>query len=218
MFVSEALNEIRIELDDALSTRWTDANIITLIKKSVRRLGTILFTNDINVGKKVASITLASGTAAYDLPADFMAEVGVFTSAGVPIPRVNDYQWETMSTSTPANSFYIIRQEDPSAGLTGDPQILFKATPSATGTLKLVYWPRLDSLTVGAGSTLPYQGMFDDMVLEYVTMRCKNIDEMNVNTDAQLLQEMEMKIVAAYGSTAAKKLSARLKTSGSSVA
>ena len=216
MLVSEALNEIRIELDDTLSTRWTDANLVTLIKKAVRRLGNILYTNDISVGKKTYTFPTVNGTAAYALPADFMADVGIFRQdTKVPILKVSDYQWEIMGTVTEA-AYYIVRTESVGSPAEDAAAVLFKGVPASIISMKLVYWPRLDSLSFTTATELPYNGMFDDILLEYVTMRCKNIDEMNINTDAQLLQEMESKVVAAYGSTAAKKMSARANTGSSS--
>ena len=209
MLVSEAINEIRIELDDLLSTRWTDANILTLIKKAVRRLGGILYTNDISVGKKTYAFSTVNGTQAYALPTDFMADVGVFRQDTLsPVLKVSDYQWEIMSASVGESLYYIVRTESLGSPAEDVAAILFKSTPASAVSMRLVYWPRLDSLTFTTSSDLPYNGMFDDMLLEYVAMRCKNIDEMNVNTDAQLLQEMENKVVAAYGSVAAKKRAA----------
>lgn len=206
MLVSEAINEIRIELDDLLSTRWTDATLITLIKKAVRRLAGILYANDIGVGKKTYTFSTVNGTQAYALPTDFMADVGVFRQDTLaPILRVADFQWEILPTTTGESLYYIVRTQSLGSPAADVAAILLKGTPASAISMKLVYWPRLDSLTFTTSTQLPYNGMFDDMLLEYVTMRCKNIDEMTITTDAQLLQEMESRIVSAYGSVAVKK-------------
>lgn len=210
MLVSEALAEIRVELDDELSTRWTDAKLIALIKKAVRRLGGILAANDIDVGKKSATITTVSGTQAYALPSDFMRDIGLFRQdTGIPLIRVPDARWEALPSTTPVSSYYAVRTV-----LSGTPaadtlSLLIKGTPAADVTLTLAYWPRLDGLTFTTSSSLPYNGLFDDLIMEYASLRAKNIDEMNVTTDAQLLQEMENKVLSAFSSTAVKKMSAK---------
>jgi hypothetical protein len=210
MLVSEALTEIRVELDDELSTRWTNDKLIALIKKAVRRLAGILAANDIDAGKKSATITTVSGTQVYTLPTDFMRDIGLFRQdTGVPLIRVPDARWETLPSTTPVSSYYAIRTASSGMPAAVALSLLIKGTPDAALALTLAYWPRLDGLTFTTSASLPYNGLFDDLIMEYVSLRAKNIDEMNVTTDAQLLQEMENKVLSAFSSTAVKKMSAK---------
>jgi hypothetical protein len=48
---------------------------------------------------------------------------------------------------------------------------------------------------------MPWSGKIDDIIVEYVSLRIKNLDEMDVSIDLQLLQDMENQILQAYAPT-----------------
>ncbi len=49
---------------------------------------------------------------------------------------------------------------------------------------------------------MPWNGRLDDMIIEYVSLRLKNLDEMDASLDLQLLQDFETQILQAYAPVA----------------
>jgi hypothetical protein len=77
-------------------------------------------------------------------------------------------------------------------------KILFKGTPTAAVSLDLWYFPTISTATMTVGSTMPWGGRIDDIIMEYSANRLKNIDEMDLTYDTQLMTDMENQILRAY--------------------
>lgn len=189
MLISQLIEDVRFDISDMESSRFTDERILFVVKKALVRLAHILFRNDIEAGRLTYEFTTIEGIADYSLPYDFMKDVGLFKPNGVSLPCQTDKQWETI-VSAKECSVYIIR------GGT----LYIAGTPATAIPMKLIYWklPEVSELTLT--DEMPYNGKFDYMVAEYVAMRLKNIDESDVSRDVELLADMENQILATYGS------------------
>lgn len=188
MLISDLLQDIRLELTDKAQSRFSDADLLRIVAKGVRRLGHILFRNDIEAGKQSFPFYTIPTISEYPLPDDFMKEVGIYKPNGVSLVNQTDKQWETI-ISAKESSVYIIR-----AG-----SIYIAGTPTTNTAMNLIYWARLDTSTLTVDDPMPYDGKFDDMIAEYVAMRAKNIDEEDVSLDTTLLSDMENQILTTYG-------------------
>ena len=191
MLVSDLLGDIRLELTDEQSSRFSDADLMRLLRKGLRRLGHILFRNDIQQGKLTYGFTTIPGISDYDLPDDYMTDVGLYKANGVSLVKKTDQQWQTI-VSTGEATVYIVRENS----------IYIGSTPQASTAMTMVYWPRLDVSGLAVTDDMPYAGKFDDMVGDYVSLRAKNIDEMSLEFDTQLLSDLENQVLTTYGTVA----------------
>ncbi len=189
MVISQLITDIRLDINDRESSRFTDAEILSVVKKALVRLAHILFRNDIEAGRLTYEFTTIEGVSDYPLPYDFMKDVGLYKPNGISLPCQTDKQWETIISAN-ESSVYIIR-----AGT-----LYIAGTPTTSTQMKLIYWKLPEVLELTVDDEMPYNGKFDYMVAEYVGMRLKNIDESDVSRDVELLADMENQILATYGS------------------
>lgn len=187
--ISSVIDNIRIELVDVNDVRWSDANLLALVKRAIRRAEHVIRRNDISFGRAYETITTVVDEDEYALPADFMAPV-ILTRDGThkELTLCDDQKWETI-LSAPELSNWLIRGSN----------LYVYALPQAVETLTLVYWPLLDIASYTVDSSMPWSGKLDEIIADYVALRCKNIDEMDVSNDVQLLTDLENNILSTYG-------------------
>lgn len=187
--IADVIDDIRIELDDAADARWSDANLVKLIAKSVRRLSHVLRRNEIPFARTYGSISTVSGTESYSLPSDFMAAVGLFRDAtNMEMTQYADAAFERI-VSAAEFATYCIRGGS----------VYINGTPTSAENLTLIYWPIIDTSAYATDTTMPWDGKLDDIIAEYCAIRCKNIDEMDLAYDAKLMTDIENNILSTYG-------------------
>lgn len=181
MTFAELITELRIELDDATATRWSDSKLLSLLKRACRRTYNIAANAQIKALRQEATITTAEETSLYDLPDDCGTPCALYGSAGE-IERLTDNQWHRAINSSAVQ--YWRRNGS---------QIEIKAAPSAAGSLTLVYYPVFDdSLT--SSSTVPVDQL-RDLYLDYAALRAKNVDEMAIDADLAFMREWETNVL-----------------------
>ena len=190
--ISDLITEIRMEVGDPDSTRFSDTQIITVIKKAVRRANRIAQRNALQFAKKKADLVTVAGQD-YVLisgTSDFDVIIGLWrTDTHEPIAFATESEWERIiSCGTLARAVFDYSND----------KILLKDTPSSVLTLHLWYYPVIDVSAYTAGSTCPWNGKLDDIIMEYTENRLKNIDEMDIAFDIQLMTDMENQILQAY--------------------
>ena len=169
--------------------RWSDADILSLIKRAIRRAEHVLRANEISVGRAYYTVTTSIGEDEYSLPTDFMAPLGMFRDGThQKLELCNDETWETIVSSTEVSS-WVIRSG----------KIYIGAAPAGVETLTLVYWPKLDLSGYGLDTHMPWDGMFDEAILEYVALRCRSADDANAMSNEQMLAQLESLILETYG-------------------
>ena len=90
MLISNLIADIRLELTDKAASRFSDDDLLRLIRKGVRRLGHILFRNDIEAGRSSFPFYTTPTIAEYPLPDDFMKEVGLYKPNGISLVNQTD--------------------------------------------------------------------------------------------------------------------------------
>lgn len=197
-YVSDVITDIRYEINDPDSTRFsTDAIMLSYVKRAVARAKRIAQRNGLNFAKKKATLTTVKDTAYVALPADFDTVIGkrcLFRdSMNEAIEMCTESEWESIVTAGALDFFYIDQESD---------YIRFNGTPDAAETLYFYYYPTIDTSTWTVSNTssssMPWSGRLDDIIIEYVSLRLKNLDEMDASLDLQLLQDMENQILQAY--------------------
>ncbi len=188
------IDELRLELDDTEETRWTDDNLLLACKRGVRRLQAIIAKHELTFGKFYKDFNTAVSTADYAIGSGLAVDIADF---GAPI--------QLYRTSTDASLHFVnadVYTRLHSVGeckywMLYDGSIYISSTPSAVIGLRFWYWPMLTQ-TITTSTTVPYGDKLPDLLIDYVAARQKNIDEMNVATDMQLLTELESKVLGFY--------------------
>lgn len=188
MKISDLITYIRTELEDDKKTRWSDERLLSLVRRAFIRVSHLVRRNAIELGKSYTDIDIVVGQTEYDLPYDFMSPLAAFIN-NTAIQHRTLEQFNEISFALPLSN-YIIH---------GD-KIIFLGAPVATGTVRLYYYVliRPEELTLAAET--PYDGKLDMIVLEYLTLRAKNVDENEVSADVEFLKDLETAILDTYAS------------------
>jgi hypothetical protein len=190
--ISALITELRTDLSDDGSTRFTDTQLLNLFKKAIRRSNRVVQRNGIQFAKKKATLTTVANQDYLTLSdiTDFDVPIGLWRSDTYSkIPFRTEAEWEQIISASAVSHALLDYQND---------KILFKSTPSSALTLYFYYYPTVDPSAYTTASSSPWSGRLDDMIMEYVGLRAKNIDEMSLEFDQQLLQDMENQILQAY--------------------
>jgi len=199
MTIGDLLGDIRLELSDELKTRWTDAQMLKTVARAYRRLSHVLYRNDVELGRSVATFATEAGREDYPLPPDFMADYGLYRQgAKIRLTKQSDDAWEQLASPSEATS-WLIR---------GD-TLYIAGIPAGAYAMTLVYWPLVDTDSLALEDETPFSGKLDDLVTEYASLRLKNIDEMDVTLDSQLLQDLENNLLNTYSSISPVTLTRR---------
>ena len=191
--ISSLILELRTDLSDDDSTRWTDAKILNLFKKAIRRANRVVQRNGLQFAKKQVSIKTIADQAFVVLSTvapDFDVWIGLWRDdIHQQIKLRTEHEWEEEQC---ASALGYCMLDD------GNDKILFDSTPSTAQDITLWYYPKIDPSTYTVSSATPWDGRLDDIIMEYVGLRLKNIDEMDIGVDRELLIDMENQILSAY--------------------
>lgn len=192
MTIADLVGDIRLELTDEQKTRWTDDQMLRVLGKAYRRLGHTLYRNDVEAGRSLYRFDTEAGREDYPLPADFMAESGLYRQdTHTRLEKQSDDSWEQL-----------VNPAETTAWLIRGDSLFLAAQPAGAYPMLLVYWPLVETDSLTLESSTPFGGKFDDMVAEYAALRFKNIDEMDTSADLQLLSDMENNLLNTYTSIA----------------
>lgn len=193
--VSDVIDKIRVEMEDEQDARWTDAKLVVLVQKSVDRMNKILMKNAVKEAKSSYDFSTISGTDTYALPSDCMAADSLYRIRGTsgngwatPLNFRNDDEWERMIAATETTNWRV-----------WDGNIEIYDEPASVVELRLYYWPQIDFSSWSTTSTMPWDGWFDEPIAEYVSLRCKNIDEKDLSWDLRLLAELADDWIDTFG-------------------
>jgi hypothetical protein len=191
--ISALITEMRTDLSDDDSTRWTDTQILNIVKKAIRRANRIAQRNGLQFAKKRASLTTTANQAYVTLSSavtDFDTPIKLFRSDTYEeIPFRTEREWEAIVSAGELDNALLDYQND---------RISFKGTPSSAVTLYLWYYPTVDPSAYTTASSTPWSGRIDDIIMEYTINRLRNIDEMDLSFDTRLLTDLENQLLQAY--------------------
>lgn len=192
--VSEIITDIRDEINDESSTRFTtDAPILRYIKRAILRANRIAQREGLQFAKKKATLTTVASQAYVSLPSDFDVDIALFRPADYSVLyKCSEVEWNSIVSASVLTCWYLDLENS---------KILFNGTPDAVESLYLYYFPKIDTSLYTSLTTMPWDGKLDDIIIEYVSLRLKNKDEMDVSTDLKLLTDFENQILKAYRPT-----------------
>lgn len=195
--ISALITEIRTDINDDDSTRFTDAKILNVIKKAIRRANRIAQRNGLQFAKKKVALTCTANQAYIDISStvsDMDVWIGLYDdSLHSEIKKKTEREWELIiSAAARANCLFD----------QANSRIYLNGTPTAADALTLWYYPKIDPAAYTTATSTPWDGRIDDLIMEYTCLRLFNIDEMDVNVDKALLTDLENQLIQAYAPNA----------------
>ena len=190
--ISTLITELRTDLSDDDSTRFTDTQLLNLFKKAIRRANRIVQRNGVQFAKKKTALATVGSQDYVDISTvtDFDVFYGLYVdSTHEKIPMRTEDEWEQIYSASALENGYLDQLNS---------KIYFNGTPDSALALTLWYYPTVDPSAYTTASSTPWGGRLDDIIMEYVGIRAKNIDEMNAQFDQQLMTDMEVQILQAY--------------------
>jgi hypothetical protein len=192
--IADIITEIRDELSDDVSSRWTDAKLLRLLGRTIRRAALILQKHGIQFAVETEDIILATGEYIYSLPNDFASWIALYNvDDEETVDHVTDDEWEQITNRDSLSECVIWRINKTDIEVAG--------TPRQEVNLRLYYWPFVSKDVTDAYTetdSTPWDGKLDDMLIDYCALRCKNIDEMDITVDTDFLRDFEERIVMTY--------------------
>lgn len=190
--VSDVISDIRVEINDTGSTRFSDDTtvILPIVKQAIRRANRICQRASLHFAKKSGALTCTANQAYVTMPSDLDIPIGLWRDdTHVKITQKTESEWEQIvSASALANWFLDLTNS----------KILLNGTPTTATALTMWYYPTVDPSAYTTASTMPWGGRLDDIIARYVALRLQNLDEMNVSVDENILKDMEVSIVSTY--------------------
>ena len=188
--VSNVISDIRIEINDIDSTRFTDATILAILKQAVRRANRICQRSQLQFAKKKASMTTVAAQDYLDAPIDIDIPIGLWRDdLHSKITQKTESDWEQIIAAQEIACWFLDVDNN---------KIYFNGVPAHDINLTMWYFPVIDPSAYDATTTMPWNGKLDDIIARYVAMRLQNIEEQNTTQDAAILQDMEASIVSVY--------------------
>jgi hypothetical protein len=192
--ISALITEMRTDLSDDNSTRFTDTQILNIVKKAIRRANRIAQRNGLQFAKKKATLTTTANQDYLTLSTaitDFDTPIGLYRSDTYSqITFRTEFEWERLVSPALCQHALLDYQND---------KIVFKGAPNSALTLYFWYYPTVDPSAYTTASSTPWSGRVDDIIMEYTLTRLKNIDEMDQSFDTKLMTDMENQLLQAYG-------------------
>lgn len=191
--VSGVISQIRLELNDQASARWSDANLLLWIRKAITRISPILYRNSVQLARSTATVTTVASQASYTLPTDFGTPYGLYRDSNhTKLTQRTEDEWEQITSAGECTNWSILYSS-------GVQKIYITGTPSTVETLTLIYYPIIDTSAYTTASTMPWGGKLDQIIVDYVRLCCLNADEQSITTDVQLMTDIENNILNFFG-------------------
>lgn len=175
---NDAIYAIRGGLGDQMQNRWTDKFILSELNRATDRMLAVFKRNMLDYGMGRATVLLPADVDTFALPDDFRGVVGLYHNGKI-VQLKGIEELETITATIPLAVWAV-------EGVKG----VVKRPPAADAELTLRYWQAPAPLTTAA-SRMPWNGIFDAPLADYVRLRLANYDEMTVAQDMQLLQDLE---------------------------
>lgn len=175
---NDVIYAIRGGLGDQMQNRWSDTFILSELNRAAERMLAVFKRNMLDYGMGRATVLLPADADTFALPADFRGVVGLYHNGKI-VQLKGIEELETITATIPLAVWAV-------EGVKG----VVKRPPAADAELTLRYWQAPAPLTTAA-SKMPWNGVFDAPLSDYVRLRLANYDEMTVAQDVQLLQDLE---------------------------
>lgn len=194
--VSDIITAIRYDIkDDGTSQKFTDAKIMHYMNRFRIFLAATLFREQCAISLKKADIVTTSNVSTYAFlgsATDFYVDYGLhYNTLSSPLKKrgLDEYianGYNTATTVGTAGSYMI----------NGTTLYLFGDIPNAASTLYLWYYSIPTAFTATT-DTMPYNGLFDQVWRQFVSLLLLNRDEYSADFESSLLKTCEVDVLRA---------------------
>jgi hypothetical protein len=177
--------QMRVEVDDLEKTRWTDDQLSVFLAKSARRINQLAIRNELDFAMVADDVTLKPDGTIEGIVYGKVNAVCMLTRKdnGTPIKHLLPMHYLTIKNPTSAGVWTF---------LNGTAQ--YKVPAEEDVPAVFLHYPIVTIST----SLSPWDGRLDDLVVEYAAFRAKNVDEMSLSQDTQMLAELEKTLLANF--------------------
>jgi hypothetical protein len=177
--------QMRVEVDDLEKTRWTDDQLAVFLAKSARRINQLAIRNELDFAMVADDVTLKpDGSIEGIVYGKVNAVCGLFRKdSGVSIKHLLPMHYLS-EISAPAASFWTF--------LNGIAE--YKSVSSVDIPATFLHYP----IVTVSSSLSPWDGRLDDLVVEYASARAKNVDELSLTQDIQMMAELEKTLLSNF--------------------
>lgn len=193
--LTNLLSDVRVEGDYNRSAVFTDTILTRWINQAIARVYNLLTAADPELYAKEASLTTTASQDYVNLPADFLKllRLDILTSTSTyarlfryALAEENNYQDLIGNATTESRYRYNVQGS----------KIKLKPTPGVVDTLRIVYVPCVTDLSLGSDTFDGLNG-YEDLVVQYVLLRCDLREEKAIGERLQVIQQLEAAIRAA---------------------
>lgn len=189
--VAGVISSVKANVGDENGTRYSAAMYLEIVKQAVNRANRIAQRAGLQFAKKYTDLTTTDGQAYVSMPVDFDVDIQLCIPATyIELEKLDESAWNAL-VSPAANSYYMLDYVNLRILLAGTPE-------DSTTSLRLYYYPTVDTSSYTTATTMPWSGRLDDIIVQYATMRLLNIAEMDTATEMSLIQDFEIQIMEAY--------------------
>ena len=191
MLVSELLTSMRYSLNDPNATAFSDPELVDYVNLALNNIHQTLVRIDSDMVRTMQTITTVSGTAYYALPASYWSTAYVHVD-GQTTPLDGPKSPSEFLKYPAAQSPGI-----PTMFMTDATYIYFRPVPNAVMTI--YHFHHAPRALVTTASTMPWSGIFDMVVRQFVQLYALNRDEYSLETETALFTLLEKKALDIAG-------------------
>ena len=186
MTYTELLVELRVEIADSDKTEWEDSELMSFLRRAMKRIDAIIVKNKLQFAILSFEITILADTAVYALPADFGIQNGLYRQdTAKRLSLLVPDEWERITYA--GDGAWTIMGTD----------IHLNCDIAEDQTIKLYYFPE-EQYSTASTDDVRYGSKIWDILLGYAAFLCKNIDEMDTSIDVQALAEIELQMITRH--------------------
>jgi len=185
MSLQSMIATMRLELDDIDKTRWTDPQLLAFLTKSARRINQLAIRHELDFAMSADDVILKPDGTIEGIIYDEVNAVCMLVRKDnmVPVKHLLPMHYLT-AESVPAAAIWTF--------LNGIAQ--YKSSVSVDVPCVFLHYPIVKVTQISS----PWNGRLDDLIVEYASLRAKNVDEMTLQMDMQLMGELEKRLLENY--------------------
>jgi len=185
MSLQSMVAQMRVEVDDLDKSRWTDAQLAVFLAKAARRINQLAIRNELDFAMKADEVTLKPDGTIEGIVYEKVNAVCMLTRKdnGVPLKHLLPMHYLTIHDAAAASVWTFINEKAE-----------YKSPASVDIPCVFLHYP----IVTVSSTESPWNSRLDDLIVEYASLRAKNVDEMNLQLDMQLMSELETRLLENY--------------------
>ena len=185
MSLQTMVDQMRLELDDLQKTRWTDPQLLMFLTKAARRINQLAIRHELDFAMRADDVTLKPDGTIEGIVYEKVNAVCMLTRKdnNTPLKHLLPMHYLTADSASGAAIWTF---------LNGHAQ--YREPVSEDVPAVFLHYP---VVTVNQLES-PWNGRLDDLIVEYSALRAKNVDELNLQVDLELMGELEKRLLENY--------------------